>query len=178
MSLHNQLSHYPEAQVHHLEDIGSDHRPNLLSLNPNTPKANQYFKFDKRQSTNADIENIINSVWNSRNRGEERQNSDDTIIYAKASSHEAEQIRRILNIYEHTSGQSFNFSKSRISFSPNTPNEIWLHIASILHINHLEAPDKFLGLPLEISKTKRQFFSLFKDRITSKTTSKTTSWKE
>lgn len=73
--------------------------------------------------------------------------ADDTIIYAKALSHEVEKISMILQDYEQASSQSIYLLKSSISFNPNTSTVVRNNIITILHIKHLKTPDKFLGLP-------------------------------
>lgn len=77
----------------------------------------------------------------------------------------------ILQDYKRASGQLINLSKSNIFFGHNTSTVVRNSIATTLHINNLEALDKFLGLPSEIPRSKRQILSIFKDCIASKTTS-------
>ncbi|KAG8649664.1 hypothetical protein MANES_08G120011v8 [Manihot esculenta] len=99
---------------------------------------------------------------------------DDSVIYAKATSREVEKIKDILHSYASKSGQTINLAKSSLCFSPNTPSDVIRSISSILHINKLDVPNKFLGLPSDIPKSKRQIFCLCKERIANKTAS----WKE
>ncbi|KAJ9168311.1 hypothetical protein P3X46_019854 [Hevea brasiliensis] len=83
-------------------------------------------------------------------------------------------IYQILQCYETTSGQCITLTKSSLVFSSNMLREIWQDIVRVLHIDKMDAPDKFLGLPLEIPRTKRETFSSIVDRIATKTAG----WKE
>lgn len=58
------LFHYTNALVHHLSDIGSNHRPHLLTLNPSMPKAKKFFSFDSRWLSNPDVEQTVANAWN------------------------------------------------------------------------------------------------------------------
>ncbi|KAG8647509.1 hypothetical protein MANES_09G081644v8 [Manihot esculenta] len=90
---------------------------------------------------------------------------DDTITYARASSRDAEEIKSVL--YERASGQSINLANP-VSFSPNTSSVVRQSVTSILHISHLEAPNKFLGLPADIPRSKHQIFFFIKVRVANK----------
>lgn len=57
----NWLLNYPEAQVHHLEDLDSDHRPILLILNSNFSKAKRMFRFDSRWCNKENFEQLVAS---------------------------------------------------------------------------------------------------------------------
>lgn len=46
--------------------------------------------------------------------------TDDCYFFFKAVEAEAELMKRIIRRYEELSGQAVNFSKSMITFSPNT----------------------------------------------------------
>lgn len=57
----NWLLNYPEAQVHHLEDLDSDHRPIFLILNSNFSKAKRMFRFDRRWCNKENFEQLVAS---------------------------------------------------------------------------------------------------------------------
>lgn len=59
-------------------------------------------------------------------------------------------------------------------FNVNTPQDLRNIIASHLHIAKMDAPNKFLGLPTDIPKSKTQIFSFIKYWILNKTMG----WKE
>lgn len=61
------------------------------------------------------------------------------------------------------SGQSINFDKSRLSFSPKTnPNDNH-QIASILDIKRMDLQDKYLGVPLLVQTNKVDTFGHLSD---------------
>lgn len=53
---------YPNAYVEHLEDIGSDHRPQLVCSSPPMAKAKKYY-FDSRWCSNPTILVLVRNAW-------------------------------------------------------------------------------------------------------------------
>lgn len=100
--------------------------------------------------------------------------ANDTIIYAKASLQDAKRVSSILQCYEEASGQSISLSKSSIFFIPNTLEDVKHNISHMLHIHHINMRSKFFGLPLDISRSKRQIFYFLRERMATKTAG----WKE
>ena len=73
--------------------------------------------------------------------------ADDSLVFCQADREKGGVIKRILENYEKASGQKVNFSKSAISFSPNTSEEIQRDIKAILGLDVTAPHDKYLGLP-------------------------------
>lgn len=48
----------------HLDDLGSDHRPILMDLNPSMMKAKKFFHFDARWVATPDVHSVISEAWN------------------------------------------------------------------------------------------------------------------
>ena len=46
--------------------------------------------------------------------------ADDSLVFGRASMSEATEIQRILKVYELSSGQQLNCTKTSLYFSPNT----------------------------------------------------------
>ncbi|KAK4731156.1 hypothetical protein R3W88_024144 [Solanum pinnatisectum] len=58
------LHKFPDAQVHHLPRIHSDHCPLLLSVLQNSPrKRNKLFRFESIWTTHTDLRNIVLGSW-------------------------------------------------------------------------------------------------------------------
>ncbi|KAJ9145803.1 hypothetical protein P3X46_028138 [Hevea brasiliensis] len=83
-------------------------------------------------------------------------------------------VKQIIHDYSCASGQSVNLSKSSISFGKNTPRTIHSTISTILHISVVESHDKYLGLPTNIPRSKKQMFNQIKNQIQHKVAG----WKE
>ncbi|KAG8655759.1 hypothetical protein MANES_04G067501v8 [Manihot esculenta] len=60
---------YPNAQVFHLDDLGSDPHPLLLNLDTSTPKAKRFFRFDARWISESEANSIISDAWNCESSG-------------------------------------------------------------------------------------------------------------
>ncbi|CAL1352559.1 unnamed protein product [Linum trigynum] len=59
----NLLSLWPNLQVTHLSDLGSDHRILLFQLTPTAGKGKPRFHFDLRWAGNSDAREIVAQVW-------------------------------------------------------------------------------------------------------------------
>lgn len=79
--------------------------------------------------------------------------ADDSILYSKASKREAVKIRKVLREYAATCGQTINLAKSSFIFIPNTSRRVRQVVVTTLRIGNFESPDKFLGLPTNISRS-------------------------
>ncbi|KAJ9166314.1 hypothetical protein P3X46_021088 [Hevea brasiliensis] len=99
--------------------------------------------------------------------------ADDSIIFSKGSTDDAEMIKQILQDYSMASGQTINYNKSLIVFSCNTPRTASSDISTILQTGEMEG-DKYLGLPSSIPRSKKQVFLQIQDHIKHKMTG----WKE
>ena len=91
--------------------------------------------------------------------------ADDSLVFCQADREKGGVIKRILENYEKASGQKVNFSKSAISFSPNTSEEIQRDIKAILGLDVTAPHDKYLGLPTLVGRNKRKTFAAIKERL-------------
>ncbi|XP_057451835.1 uncharacterized protein LOC130743612 [Lotus japonicus] len=91
--------------------------------------------------------------------------TDDSVIFARATTQEALTIKVILASYEQASGQVINLDKSMLSCSRNVPENRFHELKQLLNVKAVECYDKYLGLPTIIGKSKTQIFSFVKDRV-------------
>lgn len=73
--------------------------------------------------------------------------ADDSIMFLKATEQNCIAVESILTSYCHASGQVVNFEKSSVYFSPNTPHQLRENVGYVLHVNIIDNPGKYLGLP-------------------------------
>ncbi|XP_027099254.1 uncharacterized protein [Coffea arabica] len=91
--------------------------------------------------------------------------ADDSLIFCKASIHQANEIMKLLKTYEEASGQLINLDKSAIFFSKNMNLEQRKEICSALGGMVEMTQEKYLGLPMVITRTKDQVFGFIRDNI-------------
>ena len=91
--------------------------------------------------------------------------ADDSLILMRASQSDANELRRILNVYERASGQVINRSKSSILFSPNSDHQVKLQVRSILSIDQEARSEKYLGLPVTVGKSRKRTFEYIKKKV-------------
>lgn len=94
--------------------------------------------------------------------------ADDCYFFFKAVETEARVMKRIIQRYENLSGQAVNFSKSIITFSPNTSLEDRNLICGVLEVKESMSPGKYLGLPMSIGKKKNEVFKFVRDHVSQK----------
>ncbi|CAN0846814.1 hypothetical protein LINGRAHAP2_LOCUS4635 [Linum grandiflorum] len=75
--------------------------------------------------------------------------ANDTVIFGRATTHEAMYIKRILVVYAALSGQKINEEKSSLFFPTNTPDDIRCAIVMVLQVNQESKFGKYLRLPAE-----------------------------
>ncbi|XP_027152430.1 uncharacterized protein LOC113752516 [Coffea eugenioides] len=91
--------------------------------------------------------------------------ADDSLIFCKASIHQANEIMKLLKTYEEASGQLINLDKSTVFFSKNMNLEQRKEICSALGGMVEMTQEKYLGLPMVITRTKDQVFGFIRDNI-------------
>lgn len=94
--------------------------------------------------------------------------ADDCYLFVKATEVEADNMKRILNIYESISGQQINFGKSTVVFSPNTKVEDRTKFCDKLGVTEIDKPGNYLGMPMVISRNRVATFSFLLDRVDQK----------
>jgi hypothetical protein len=74
-------------------------------------------------------------------------------------------MTKILSIYERSSGQRLNKSKTAIFFSKNTPSARKEKILAVSGLPCSQRFDTYLGLPALVGKSRTKDFKGIKDRI-------------
>ena len=94
--------------------------------------------------------------------------ADDTMFFLQASKENCKALNLILSRYEAASGQTINSEKSALTFSRKAPAELKAMIKRELHIQKEGGVGKYLGLPEQFGRRKRDLFASIIDRIQQK----------
>lgn len=94
--------------------------------------------------------------------------ADDCYFFFKANGSEATVMRRILDRYEVISGQKINYTKSAVTFSPNTSVDCRMTVCSQLGVSEHQKPGTYLGMPMVIGRNKTETFSFLLERVQQK----------
>lgn len=90
---------------------------------------------------------------------------DDTMIFARVISNEAFAIVNVLQSYAGWFGQSLNLWKSAASFCKNVHQPLAESLALSLGTGHSAHPEKYLGLPVILPRSKRQAYLELKEKL-------------
>lgn len=91
--------------------------------------------------------------------------ADDLMLFCRANSYEVLQLQRCLNTFTDWSGQKINYSKSFVHFSSNMTTDRREILSNLLRIQPANAPGKYLGLPLEVLRSRRQACNEIIDKV-------------
>lgn len=91
--------------------------------------------------------------------------ADDCLLFFKSKVEEANEIHRVLKVYENASGQAINYSKSSVVFSANVQDHSRAAICNILGIRSVPDKGNYLGLPSVVGRNKKQVFNYVKDSL-------------
>lgn len=94
--------------------------------------------------------------------------TDDSFLFFKASTQEANVIKDILHRYEALSGQAINLQKSGILFSSNVDSVLITAISVLLNVSKSIEDSHYLGLSSLVGKSKKSVFNYLNDRVCSK----------
>ncbi|CAN6713710.1 unnamed protein product [Malus baccata var. baccata] len=73
--------------------------------------------------------------------------ADDTLIFLKAKARNCRNLVQVIDEYCSASGQQVNKSKSSVFFGGNVPDQLSLHLATILGMEKVGNPGVYLGVP-------------------------------
>ncbi|KAM6588709.1 uncharacterized protein LOC115718119 [Cannabis sativa] len=94
--------------------------------------------------------------------------ADDTILFARANSNEANKLMACLSTYESWSGQSCSKSKSGVLFSKNMSIERKSDILGILNINQVNGDERHLGNPFVFKRRKKEDYQRLRESMLKK----------
>ncbi|XP_024178363.1 uncharacterized protein LOC112184337 [Rosa chinensis] len=94
--------------------------------------------------------------------------ADDSLLFGAATVAECITHRQILNTYERAFGQKVNFQKNSVVFSRNIHIDVQNELATILEVECVEDHDRYLGLPMQVGKSKTQIFQYIKEKLSNK----------
>ena len=100
--------------------------------------------------------------------------ADDSLIFGRATENEAIEIRRILKVYETSSGQQLNCHKTSLYFNPNTDDGIKERVKTMFNAQVIKPHEAYLGLPSLVGRSKNNTFAQLKQRVANKVSG----WKE
>ena len=78
--------------------------------------------------------------------------TDDSLIFGRATVKEGEEIQRVLKVYEESSGQQLNRSKTSLFFSHNTDHDTKDAIKTMFGAQIIRPHKSYLGLPSLVGK--------------------------
>ena len=91
--------------------------------------------------------------------------ADDSLVLMKASNHNANTLKRVLDTYCASSGQQVSTPKSSIFFSPNMRVNDREIVCGILDILNDALSDKYLGLPTMVFVDRSDCFQHLVDTV-------------
>ena len=83
----------------------------------------------------------------------------------RARASDAQELGRILEVYERASGQVINKDKSTITFSPNTDQRVKDHMRTTLLILEVATSERYLGLSVSVGKSRKNTFEYIKKKM-------------
>ncbi|XP_060972278.1 uncharacterized protein LOC133038209 [Cannabis sativa] len=94
--------------------------------------------------------------------------ADDSLLFTHVSHRSSHSIHDVLTTYNKATGQSINFAKSSILFSPNTSPQDKSSFLSSLGMVDKPFIDTYLGVPQYFSRSKKSSFHFILQRASSK----------
>ncbi|KAM6557117.1 hypothetical protein CsatB_004136 [Cannabis sativa] len=91
--------------------------------------------------------------------------ADDSYIYCRATEEEAQNVLRLLNLFEAASGQRVNYAKSSIFFSANTPMDLRDRLCNRLGMVAADENSFYLGLPCIMGRKKTAILGFLKEKM-------------
>jgi hypothetical protein len=91
--------------------------------------------------------------------------TDDSLLFCRVNHTQWENLTNVLQIYETTSGQQPNASKTSIFFSKNTSLEDKVEILEMSGLPSTQQYDNYLGHPALVGKSKVAAFKGIADRV-------------
>ncbi|XP_056698192.1 uncharacterized protein [Spinacia oleracea] len=90
---------------------------------------------------------------------------DDSLLFLEVSPSACQQVTLVLDQFSKLSGQLVNYQKSFVKFSPNTPDDYRDFLSSSLRLGHRPHPGKYLGVQVDLGRSKTSSFNQLVDKI-------------
>ncbi|CAA7014604.1 unnamed protein product [Microthlaspi erraticum] len=97
--------------------------------------------------------------------------ADDSLFFCKANVPQCAELMRIIESYGQASGQQLNASKSSVFFGKNVPPDLRNELKQALGITTEGGMGTYLGLPENISGSKKKVFTFIHDRLSKRVNS-------
>lgn len=95
--------------------------------------------------------------------------ADDALFFCHAHPKSCTTIINILNEYERVSGHAVNLNKSATTFGSRVKHQVKTKLRRILNIHNDGGCGKYLGLPEQIGRKKKEIFSFVVEKVKQKT---------
>jgi hypothetical protein len=100
--------------------------------------------------------------------------ADVSILFFRATTAQAANVKQALNILERNTGQLLSLSKCSLFVREGRSAEELQSVRSILVVERVDFDEKYLGLPTPLSRVKRGMFQLLEARFFERMTA----WRE
>lgn len=91
--------------------------------------------------------------------------ADDSLFFLKADQNNSQRLLQIFKDYETVSGQMINLDKSSITFGTKVYQQTRDLIQQTLGIPNIGGGGKYLGLPEQFGRNKKEMFTYVRDRV-------------
>jgi len=91
--------------------------------------------------------------------------ADDSLILMRAKASDAQELGRILEVYERASRQVINKDKSTIMLSLNIDQRVKDHMRTTLLILEVATSERYLGLSVSVGKSRKNTFEYIKKKM-------------
>ena len=91
--------------------------------------------------------------------------TDDLLLFGRVDEQTAFQVREVLENFSTESGQKINETKSRLIFSPNTPDDFKTLFQETINVEESRNLGLYLGLPISHKRPKRREVQFIVDKV-------------
>ena len=91
--------------------------------------------------------------------------ADDLVLFGRVDEQTAFQVREVLENFSTESGQKINDTKSRLIFSPNTPEDFKILFQETINVEESCNLGLYLGLPISHKRPKRREVQFIVDKV-------------
>lgn len=99
------------------------------------------------------------------------QFADDSLFFCQANARNCKALKEVFEVYEYYSGQKLNATKSMITFGSRVYGSTQERLKHILGISNQGGGGKYLGLPEQFGRKKKEMFDYIIERVKQRTSS-------